>query len=63
MLYSAAGALGSEVNEMRNWLLRFGCASEELRVVVARLAYWMANSSLPWATYCALMACCLVEID
>ena len=43
----AAGALGSEAIEMRNWLLRFGCASEELRVVVARLAGWMANSSPP----------------
>ena len=37
--------------------------SEELRVVIARLADWMANSSPPWAAYCALMACCLVVID
>ena len=41
----AAGALGAKVIELRNWLLRFGCASEELRVVVARLADWVANSS------------------
>ena len=34
----AAGALGAETIELRNWLLRFGCSSEELRVVVARLA-------------------------
>ena len=34
----AAGALGAEAIELRNWLLCFGCASEELRVVVARLA-------------------------
>ena len=46
-LFSAAGALGSEAMEMRNWLLRFGCAWEELRVVVASLADWMANSSPP----------------
>ena len=31
----AAGALGAETIDLHNWLLRFGCASEELRVVVA----------------------------
>ena len=46
-LSGAAGALGAEAMELRNWLLCFGCASEELRVVVARLADWMANSSPP----------------
>ena len=43
----AAGALGAEAMELRNWLLHFGCASEELIVVVARMADWMANSSPP----------------
>ena len=37
-LSGAVGALGSEAIELRNWLLRFGCTSEELRVVVSRLA-------------------------
>ena len=46
-LSGAAGALGAEVMELRNWLLHFGCASEEFRVVVASLADWMANSSPP----------------
>ena len=46
-LSGAAGALGAEAMELRNWLLRFECASEELRVVVASLADWMANSSPP----------------
>ena len=49
--------------ELRNWLLCFGCASEEFRVVVASLADWMANSSPPWAAYCALMVCRLVVLD
>ena len=48
---------------MRNWLLHFGCASEELRVVVSSLADWMANSPPPWAAYRALMACHLVALD
>ena len=46
-LSSAAGALGAEAMDLRNWLLRFGCASEELRVVVASLADWMTNSFPP----------------
>ena len=48
-LSGAAGALGVEAMELRNWLLCFGCAPEELRVVVASLADCMANSSTPWA--------------
>ena len=32
-------------------------------VVVSRLADWMANSSPPWATYRALIACRLVALD
>ena len=48
---------------MRNWLLCFRCASEELTVIVARMADWMANSSPTWADYSALMACCLVDLD
>ena len=62
-LSSAEDALGAEAMELRNWILRFGCASEELRVVVASLADWMANSSPPWAAYRALMACRLVALD
>ena len=37
-LSGAAGALGAEAIDLHNWLLCFGCASEELRVVVASLA-------------------------
>ena len=33
----AVGTLGAEVIELINWLLFFGCASEKLRVVIARL--------------------------
>ena len=62
-LSCAAGDLGAEVMELRNWLLRFRCASEELRVVAASLADWIANSSPSWAAYCTLMACRLVALD
>ena len=49
--------------ELRNWLLRFGCLSKELRVVVASLDDWIYNFSPPWAAYCALMSCRLVALD
>ena len=45
---STAGALGAEAIELHNWLLCFGCASEELRVVVERMGDWMAKPSSPW---------------
>ena len=47
LMLGAAGALGAEAMDLRNWLLRFGCASEELRVFVASLADWMTKSSPP----------------
>ena len=62
-LSGAADALGVEAMELRNWLLRFGCASDEIRVVFASLADWMDNSSPPWASHRALMACRLVVLD
>ena len=43
----AAGVLGAEVMELRNWILLFGCALEELRVAFARLDYWMDNPPPP----------------
>ena len=49
--------------ELRNWLIRFGCLPEELRIVVSSLVDWKANSSPPWAAYRALMACHLVALD
>ena len=44
---SGKGALGADLMELRNWILHFGCASEKLRVIVARLANWMATSPPP----------------
>ena len=61
-LYGAAGALVAEVIEMKNWLLCFGCVSEELRVVVTSLAVWFPPPPPPWAANCALMACGMVAL-
>ena len=62
-IFGAAGALGTELVELRNWILRFRFASKELRVIISRLADWMANSSYPWAANHTLMACRLVALD
>ena len=57
------GVLGAKVMELRNWLLCFGCVSEEFRVVVANMADWMSNSSPPCNDYLDMMACRLVALD
>ena len=44
-LSGAAGALVVELIKLINWLLSFGCASKEFRVIVDDLAEWMNNSS------------------
>ena len=62
-LSGASGELGAEGIDPRNWLLRFRCALEEFRVVVANMDYWMSNSSPPWDYYRALMKCHLVALD
>ena len=51
-----------EAIELINWLLCFECASEDLRVVVTRLADWMDNPP-PRSAYLSLMAYHLVAID
>ena len=37
-LSGAADVLVVEVIELRNWLIRFGCVTEELRVVISILS-------------------------
>ena len=62
-LSGAAGALGAEEIEMSNWILHFGCAPEDFRVVVANLEDWVANSSPRWDAYRSMMVCFLVALD
>ena len=62
-LSGAAGALVAEAIELRNWLLCFGCASEEFRVVVYNIEDLMDNPPPSWDAYHSLMACRLVALD
>ena len=57
------GALGAKTLDLRNWILWFICASEELWAVVAELADWHTNYPPPWASYRALISCRLIALD
>ena len=62
-LLGGTGEMEAEAIELRNWLLHFGCAQEDLRFIFADLANWMANSSPPWSAYHALIVCFLIALD
>ena len=66
-LSGAAGTLGVKALELKNWLIRFRCASKELWAVIADQDDWMATTppppTPPWAAYPAKMDCRLVTLD
>mmetsp|Transcript_13843 Transcript_13843/g.30962 ORF Transcript_13843/g.30962 Transcript_13843/m.30962 type:complete len:156 (-) Transcript_13843:258-725(-) len=62
-LSGAAGPGGTDSEELKTWLLRYGPESLALRTKMAEFANWLANKHPPWAAYRALMACRLVALD
>ena len=48
---------------LQHWLLRFGTASVELRLIVGDVVEWLGNGQPPWATYQALMSDRLIALD
>ena len=58
-----ANTLGLEAIDIRNWLVFFGCALEELSIVFIRLADWMANLYLHLDAYSELITCRLLALD
>jgi len=62
-LSGGAGPGGTDAVTLQNWLLRYGVASERLRISLASLGAWLANGNPPWAAYRALRACRLVALD
>ena len=48
---------------LQHWLLRFGAASGELRLIVAEVREWISNGRPPWATYRAMMSGQLIALD
>ena len=48
---------------LRHWLLHFGAASRELRLIVADFMEWLGNGRTPWASNRAIMSGRLVSLD
>ena len=48
---------------LQHWLLQFGAASAELRLIVREFIEWMRNGRPPWAAYLALMSGRLIALD
>ena len=55
-LSGGAGPGGTDSISLQHWLLRFGAASAELRLVLAEVGEWLSNGRPPWAAYRAMMS-------
>ena len=62
-LSGATGALGGEAIQMRNYLIRFGCALEYLRAVIVNMDDWIANCYPVGRLFRTNEICCLVALD
>ena len=50
-LSGGAGPRGAESVSLQHWILRFGAASAELRLIVGEFVEWIGNGRPPWAAY------------
>ena len=48
---------------LQHWILWFGAASAELRLIFGEFIEWMSNGRPPWAAYRALMSGRLIALD
>ena len=48
---------------LQHWLLRFGAASREIRLIVTDFAEWLSNGRPPWAAYRSIMSGRLIALD
>ena len=62
-LLGGAGPGGKDSVSLQNWLLRFGAASAELRLIFGDFVEWLGNGRPPWAPYRALMSGHMVALD
>ena len=54
---------GTALVSLQHWLLRFGAASGELRLIVGDFVEWLGNGRSPWSAYRALMSSLLIALD
>ena len=57
------GPGGTDSVSLQHWLLRFGSASAELRLIVGDFVEWLGNGRPPWAAYWELMSGQLIVLD
>ena len=62
-LSGGAGPGGTDSVSLQHWLLRFGAASAELRLIVGDFVEWLGNGRPPWAAYRALMSGWMIALD
>ena len=62
-LSGGAGPGGTDSVSLQHWILRFGAASAELRLIVGDFVEWLGNGRLPWAAYRELMSGRLIALD
>ena len=55
-LSEGAGPGGTDSVSLQHWILHFGAASGELRLVVADFTKWPSNGRPQWAAYRAMMS-------
>ena len=62
-LSGGAGPGGKDSVSLQHWLLRFGAASAELRLIVGDFVEWLGNERPPWYAYRSLMSGQLIALD
>ena len=61
-LLGGAGPGGTDSVSLQHWLLRFGAASAELRLIFGDFVEWLGNGRPPWVAYWALMSGRLIAL-
>ena len=54
---------GTNSVSLQHWLLQFGAASRELRLIVGEFLEWLGNGQPPWAAYRALVSGRMIALD
>ena len=62
-LSGGAGPGGTDLVSLQHWLLRFGAASGDLRLIVEEVGEWLCNWRPPWTAYRAMMSGWLIALD
>ena len=62
-LSGGAGPGLTDSVSLQHWLLNFGVASGELRLIIAGFEDWLSNGRPPWSAYQAMMSGQLIALD